>query len=272
MAGELPPCRATTRPLAVLLGCFTAACAGGRIVVLYPVKLLFPIPLPSDRFWWCGLAGACAHLNSFPADSSFSPALASADGNVRIWRFRRRRTAQRIGWVGRSPVHPIEGRRRGALATRPRWIAETAFYGSKAPKPANDGSAAFGYALHHLLRPARRRGQIPGTRSPPGTTPCFPPAARGIRNRFDSCRSYPYANAVPLRGHRSFSTMSYTFPALYTFPASTLREIAKRFGKDILAVEENFSAARPQISWNCRRVRPVETHPDRSVQKLNAER
>ena len=27
MAGELPPCRATTRPLAVLLGCLTAACA-----------------------------------------------------------------------------------------------------------------------------------------------------------------------------------------------------------------------------------------------------
>jgi hypothetical protein len=27
MAGELPPCRAAARPLAVLLGCLTAACA-----------------------------------------------------------------------------------------------------------------------------------------------------------------------------------------------------------------------------------------------------
>jgi hypothetical protein len=46
MAGELPPCRAAASPLAVLLGCLTAACAPAIGAFRSEQYLVGPRPLP----------------------------------------------------------------------------------------------------------------------------------------------------------------------------------------------------------------------------------
>jgi len=42
MAGESPHCRATTRPLVVLLGCLTAVCAPTVDRLLLPCQVALP--------------------------------------------------------------------------------------------------------------------------------------------------------------------------------------------------------------------------------------
>jgi hypothetical protein len=57
MAGELPPCRAAARPLAVLLGCLTAACAPAIGAFRLSSTWWSPRPLPEYQ-----QAGPCDRI------------------------------------------------------------------------------------------------------------------------------------------------------------------------------------------------------------------